>query len=226
MKYSLVSLLLLLHVFLNSQIIEYPISASDVEAGDKFGKSTDISDMFTVVGAYEDDNSTGSVYIFNWSGQNWLENDKLVAFDGAVDDKFGNSVSIDGDNDQFYVIIGAYCDDDNGEDSGSVYFFRKESNQWFDQGKIAGTTFMDHFGLSVSIDKAADETFAIVGTSYNNGQTRSVYIYHRNDNNWNQHYVIQDIGGDAVFGRSVAIQGDYVIIGSPNSRLCYTLYHT
>ena len=39
---------------------------------------------------------------------NWTQVDKLTAGDGAADDEFGYSVSIDGDT----VVIGAYEDDD------------------------------------------------------------------------------------------------------------------
>ena len=53
------------------------------------------------------------------SNNDWLEEDKLLASDGAADDRFGNSVSIDGD----YAIVGALWDDDNGSDSGSAYVF-------------------------------------------------------------------------------------------------------
>ena len=303
---------MLLNVVLISQVIEYPIHASDAEAGDRFGKSSDISGIYAVVGAYEDDNSKGSAYIFKWNGQDWseeckivasdgnpgdmfgtavaidgdniivgapgessstgavyfykkegviwielnkvvptdgnydclfgtsvsmsgsnaligapgmfnsttnngsvysyqlftnvwVEDDKLEAFDGTVDDKFGYSVSLNGDNNQFYAIVGAFCDDDNGWNSGSVYFFMKDGNQWFEQNKITGGATGDNFGFSVSIDKTVDETFAIVGTSYNNGQTRSVYIFNRDGNNWNLHYVIQDVGYDNFFGRSVIL---------------------
>ena len=42
---------------------------------------------------------------------------KLTASDGAADDSFGYSVSIDGDT----AVIGAHGDDDNGCDSGSAY---------------------------------------------------------------------------------------------------------
>ena len=48
---------------------------------------------------------------------------------------------------------------------------------------------------------------------------RSVYIFNRDGNNWNQHYVIQDVGSDSYFGSSVAIQGDYVIIGSTHNNV-------
>jgi hypothetical protein len=54
------------------------------------------------------------------SKNDWLEQDKLLASDGAADDEFGYSVSIDGD----YAIIGARYDDDNGGNSGC---FRRSS---------------------------------------------------------------------------------------------------
>lgn len=328
MKYSLVSFYLILFAFLYSQVSEYPIWASDAESGDKFGKSVDISGIYAVVGAYKDNNSTGSVYIFKWSGQNWLEECKLIssdsspddlfgtavaidgdyiivgapgdsnstgaayffkredsnwielnkvapingnyecsfgssvsisdsnaivgapgfiytndnngsaytytlegdvwsedqiliAFDGAENDNFGCSVCLDGDNNQFYAIVGAYHDDDNGENSGSAYFFMKEGDQWFEQDKVAGNYHDSGFGFSVSIDKINEETFAIIGNSYSNLGPRSVYIFNRDGNSWNQHYTIQDVGTDDYFGRSVAIQGDFVIIGSPRSNVIY-----
>jgi len=44
-----------------------------------------------------------------------LNENKLTASDGAAEDYFGCSVSIDGD----YAIVGADGDDDNGSYSGS-----------------------------------------------------------------------------------------------------------
>ena len=52
----------------------------------------------------------------------WMQVDKLTAVnDGAADDWFGGSVSIDGDT----MVIGAIGDDDKGSDSGSAYVFSK-----------------------------------------------------------------------------------------------------
>jgi len=44
------------------------------------------------------------------------EEAKLLASEGASSDHFGNSVAIKGDT----AIIGAWADDDNGENSGSA----------------------------------------------------------------------------------------------------------
>ena len=54
-----------------------------------------------VVGApFDDDknpNNSGSAYIFNYNGTNWLEETELFASDGEPDDEFGCAVAISGD---------------------------------------------------------------------------------------------------------------------------------
>ena len=67
---------------------------------------------------------SGSAYVFtrDVAGSltaGWTQRAKLVASDGAVDDRFGNSVAIDGD----VMVVGARRDDDKGSNSGSAYVF-------------------------------------------------------------------------------------------------------
>ena len=71
-----------------------------------------------VIGATLDDDkgsNSGSAYVFTRAtagdlASGWTQVAKLTAGDGAVDDYFGYSVSIDGDT----VVIGALDDDDKG----------------------------------------------------------------------------------------------------------------
>ena len=75
---------------------------------------------------------------------------KLTASDGATFDRFGFSVSIDGDT----VVVGSYQDDDKGSDSGSVYVFRRTGGQWVRDQKLTandGAAF-DSFGQAVVVD--------------------------------------------------------------------------
>ena len=53
----------------------------------------------------------------------WTQVAKLTADDGAADDYFGYSVSIDGDT----MVIGALQDDDKGSNSGSAYVFTRDT---------------------------------------------------------------------------------------------------
>jgi len=75
-----------------------------------------------VVGALNDDDkgfNSGSVYIFRYDGSSWIQQNKLLALDGADEDWFGVSVAINGNT----ALVGASGDDDNGSKSGSVYVF-------------------------------------------------------------------------------------------------------
>ena len=93
----------------------------DGAAGDVFGYSVAINSNVAIVAAPQDDddgNSSGSAYLFDVA--TGLQIAKLTASDGAEGDSFGRRpISLDGNT----AIIGAYLDDDNGEDSGSAYLF-------------------------------------------------------------------------------------------------------
>ncbi len=92
------------------------LTASDAAEGDHFGTSVSISGDYAIVGAHANDDGgsySGSAYIFVRSGTNWTEQAKLTASDANGADEFGISVSIDGD----YAIVGAYRDDDGGQNS-------------------------------------------------------------------------------------------------------------
>jgi hypothetical protein len=108
----------------SSWVEEEKLLASDGLGYDYFGSSVSISGDVALVGAYgDDDNSiidSGAAYVFRYNGETWVEEDKLLASDGAANDRFGSSVSISGD----VALVGAYLDDDNGGDSGSAYLFK------------------------------------------------------------------------------------------------------
>ena len=102
------------------------LTATDGAAGDSFGASVSIDGDTMVVGAYEDDDpvkgtNSGSAYVFTRDtagnlASNWTQFVKLTAGDGAAGDKFGESVSIDGNT----MVIAALGDDAY---IGSAYVF-------------------------------------------------------------------------------------------------------
>jgi hypothetical protein len=66
---------------------------------DNFGCSVALSDHRALIGAkYDDDrgHSSGSAYIFERIGRQWIQTAKLVAQDGAEGDLAGWSVALDG----------------------------------------------------------------------------------------------------------------------------------
>ena len=88
-------------------------------------------------------------------GVEYLQRAKLTASDGAVHDRFGESVSIDGDT----MVIGAWADDGWATNSGSAYVFTRVtagdfSSGWTQVAKLTADddNANDYFGYSVSID--------------------------------------------------------------------------
>jgi|GEM_PF-1346552 len=79
------------------------MTASDGTFFDNFGYSVSISGNAVIVGAQENNNSTGAAYIYTRSGTTWSPQSKLTASDGTTTDNFGWSVGISGDT----VVVGA-----------------------------------------------------------------------------------------------------------------------
>ena len=193
------------------------LTASDAAAGDGFGHSVAIAGEYALIGAYgNDDNGSmsGSAYIFKRDGSSWNEQAKLTASEAAADDRFGISVALAGD----YALIGAFGDDDNGTDSGSAYVFKRDGSSWNEQAKLTASDAAadDRFGLSVALDG----DYALVGAFGNadNGtDSGSAYIFKRDGTSWNEQAKLtaSDAAAYDRFGLSVAIDGDYALVGAP-----------
>ena len=196
------------------------LTAFDAAAVDQFGFGVSISGDYAVVGAPYDDNNNGtdagSAYVFERDGAgNWIEVQKLTAFDGAVSDIFGSRVSISGD----YAVISAFLDDDNGIDSGSAYVFERDGlGNWNEVQKLTaldGATD-DKFGRRVSI--SGDH--AVIGAYHDDddgSNSGSAYLFERDRaGSWSQvqNLTASDGAAEDLFGDSVSISGDYAVIGA------------
>ncbi|EPR73959.1 quinoprotein [Winogradskyella psychrotolerans RS-3] len=153
-----------------------------------------------------------STVFFTLKAQNWNEIINATASDTAADDWFGYSVAIDGD----YAIVGAPYNDDASLNSGSAYIFVRSGGSWIEQVKLTASDAAanDQFGRSVAIDG----DYAIVGAYYNddNGSgSGSAYVFMRSGGSWTEQAKLT--ASDAavnMFSVSVAIDGDYAIIGA------------
>jgi hypothetical protein len=106
--------------------------AFDGEAGDNFGCYVSLDKDTALIGAWLDNDYTGSAYVFIRNGTTWTQQAKLVASGGYTWDYFGYAVSISGDT----GIVTAPQDDDNGADSGSAYVFTRKGTTWTQQEKL------------------------------------------------------------------------------------------
>ncbi len=208
--------------------------ATDRGINDNFGYSVSIDGEYAIVGArYDSENSTGvdtlsnagSAYIFKLTGDTWIQQQKIVAADRESEAEFGYSVSINGN----YAIIGALYESKNetGTDSflqaGAAYIFEQVGSTWVQQQKLVATdrAANDRFGYSVAIDG----DYAIIGARFEDedasgsatlSNAGSAYIFKQSNGVWAQQQKIVAADRDLTdfFGTSVAIRGDYAIIGA------------
>ena len=99
--------------------------ASDGTPSDGFGRSVAVLGDMVICGAtggypLGNPNEYGSAYVFVRRGTAWVEQRKLVASDGSLDDRFGSSVAFSLDA----IVVGAVGDDPALYDSGAAYAFR------------------------------------------------------------------------------------------------------
>ncbi len=197
----------------------------DGETLDWFGVAVAISGRRAIVGAEHDsDNGTnaGAAYVFRRetdSGDRWSQTAALLAADGAAHDNFGSSVALAGD----IALVGAGGDDDNGDASGSAYVFRGsagEPGDWEQVAKLVASDGMrgDDFGRSVAISGNS----AIVGARTNDRHgedSGATYVFERHadgPDTWAQTARLSpdDAAEGQLFGSSVAISGDYALVGA------------
>ena len=156
-------------------VYEAKLRAFDGAAQDYFGASVAISGDTAVIGAFGDDDNgdySGSAYVFRHDGTDWVEEAKLLASDGAAEDRFGHCVSILGDA----VLIGAVWDDG----CGSAYVFRHDGAGWLEEAKLLASdgTAGDRFGHSIALLGDA-VVIGAVGDDDNGYQSGSAYIFER-----------------------------------------------
>lgn len=213
-----------IYEWVGSAWVETKLIASDGKAEDYFGYGLAISGERIVVGAsnYKVDDASGSAYIYDWDGNNWVET-KITANDGSAGDFFGDNIATDGD----IIVVGAPHDDDNGEDSGSAYIYKWDGSVWIET-KILATDGKahDNFGLNVAVSGEV----VVIGAPYDDdcGDYSGVaYIYKWNGSTWVETKLTASDNkeGDR-FGSSVAIDGERIIVGAygcDNKSLLYAL---
>ncbi|TWT55099.1 hypothetical protein Pla22_27530 [Rubripirellula amarantea] len=205
------------------------IYGDDTVKRDLFGRSIDLSGDTIVVGASTADplgSASGAAYVFNRDEggvSNWGQVKKLTGSTQGAGDRFGHSVSIEGDD----IAVGAFKHDGVAIDTGAVYIFRRDrfgTEFWGELKAIEAPDAMasDNFGTSVSIHG----TTLVVGSPLDDeggfNQVGSVYVFDRNtggSNNWGQTAKLladDGIAGDR-FGTTVSFDGNRIVAGSPQA---------
>jgi alpha-tubulin suppressor-like RCC1 family protein len=187
---------------------QYNLTAgTDAQAGDKFGISVSISGDSVIIGAESKNSNAGAAYVYVRNGSSWSLQQKITPSGATANDYFGGSVSISGN----YAIIGARGDN-------SAYVFERNASTWSLHENLTASDGVagDNFGFSVMI--VGD--YAIVGAVYGDSAVTdagSAYVFKRNGTSWSEESILtaSDAVNSDYFGQSVALDGDYAIVGAP-----------
>jgi len=193
------------------------LSGSDIIGDVKFGWSVDISEDNIIIGSMWMDSKKGAAYIFTKPELGWkdtVQTAKLVASDCAIDDEFGKTVSISGNN----IVIGAY----SATGKGAGYIFEEPIDGWKDTTQTAKLTCSDivsndFFGCDVKI--SGDNI--IIGARPNSGKG-AAYIFEKPEGGWKDttetaKLMAADATNTENFGSTVSILGNNAIVGAYNS---------
>jgi len=212
----------------------------DPSNGKAFGYSVAIDGNTLVVGAYWDGTDgpagSGSAYVFKKPDNGWTEVRqvvKLLASDRAMHDTFGWSVDIDNGT----VVVGAPGDCTGTPISdchGSAYVFENQPQSSTvpitEDAKLMPNMLSlnnpDDFGYSVDISLStivvgdpSTDVYQAEGFEIDRGM---VYVFDRSGASWESEVVINENallsasdGSDyEYFGKSVAINGNYIVTGA------------
>jgi hypothetical protein len=152
------------------------------------------------------------VFVPVWTAATLLHTlDNPNSYGTAADDNFGYSVAISGD----YAIVGAPYEDDGASFSGIAYIFNVVTGSLiYTLRNPESNKSSNFYGWSV----AMSGNYAIVGAVYTDNSSGKAYIYNvttgalvhtlTNPNAFNT-------PGNDQFGNSVAMSGNYAIVGAP-----------
>jgi len=193
---------------------DFRIQPSDVGQAARFGSSIAMWEDLAIIGAaYDSDlgNASGSAYVYRRSGDIWVEEAKLLAADGAADDKFGFSVALEGD----LAVIGT-CEDSY---TGSAYVFRHDGDHWVEEAKLLSPDprISELFGYAVAIREGT----VIVCSPQDNVSAPgngAVYLFEHNGAEWDSTAVITASNPEYCygFGWACSWSDDRMIIGAAN----------
>jgi hypothetical protein len=135
------------------------ILSSDISSGDNFGFSVSLSGDYAIVGAVNSFHQThmiGAAYVFRLQDTLWVEEAKLLDSSAVTSIAFGFSVSMLNN----YALVGVRHDNQNGNNSGAAYIFKRVNSNWTKLSKILASDGgeSDQFGYQVDLD---EDIFAV-----------------------------------------------------------------
>lgn len=198
------------------------LSASDGTPYDYFGLGVTISDYIAVItapyAAIGNNGSQGKAYVFVRKGGGWIQTEILTANTGGKETHFGRAVTVDGTT----ALVGGMVNV-NGDHRNLVFVFAESNDIWTQEATLTASdgTAGDGFGTAIALDGSTaliGAFFANVGGNFSQG---AAYVFSQSNGTWTQtaKLTATDGGASNIFGKSVAIDGANMLVGSPQATI-------
>lgn len=156
------------------------LTPSDAKADELFGGAVGLSpdEQTAIAGTILDSEhgtNAGAAYVFERSGGNWSEQQKLTPTGLDADDRFGSSVAFFKDT----ALIGAFGDSEAAFEAGAAYLFEQAGGTWSQSERLVASDpdSQANFGISA----ASGSTMGFVGadglTVGNQGSVGAAYVF-------------------------------------------------
>lgn len=199
----------------NPQLIIESIIAPEPKKGMKFGISSALGDIYNrdsnesyfyaAIGAENHPDSVsgiGAVFLYkmDYESNNWVLNldSVLTGNDTKPGDNFAHTIQLIG-YDKTLFISAPNADGENSN-SGAVYVFEFDGQQWIQKQKLIADdgNSGDQFGYSITTEEYRD--YIVIGAPNADGKepnSGAVYVFEKEDSTWVQTLKVTDPDGES-----------------------------
>lgn len=175
--------------------------------GAEFGYSTAMDGSRVAIGSPGEAAQAGAVYTYVCDVGRCLEPARVISGDLSAGDLFGSVVALSVDT----LAIAA-----PGQQPAAVYIFARSGSNWLQQARIGAPDGALSAGFGSALALQGDRL--VVGADDAASGIGAAYVYSRSGSLWTSQARLaanDGLAGD-LFGSSIALSGDSVLIGAPN----------
>lgn len=148
-------------------------------------------------------------YLYARTDESWTRETTLVPDEDVSPEVIEISVAVDDDT----AVVG----NPSHEDEGGVYVFQRSDESWDHQATLVHPDgeWGDRFGSAVSIDGDTVVVGSRADDTSNGTNAGSAHVFTRSRGTWSQQATLGlDDGDDDLFGTSMSLSGDTVIVSA------------
>ena len=183
--------------------------ASDGSTNDNFGQDISVDQQRAIISSGFDFSPGGDAYVFELTGGEWQEMQKLSHSEFAVTRYFASSVSISGD----LVVVG---DKGHGNTAGRVHIYRFENGSWRHKQRLYASDSEQGKDFGDRVMAMSDDVVVVGASAFSSLGQGSAYVFGYTEGAFHEVSKLAPtaINDDNRFSQSMSFSGDLMLLGS------------